>query len=741
MSAQNLSRNGQVLRALGWALFAVLTLAWTAVQTLEAPSDFEASLASSLVYLLPILLTAFSAWALTLNTRGAEMRFWAYLAAASTLLFVSETYWAWYVSSVNPRGPQLPAPFEILQAFAALLFMTMFISMTSLGRSRVITRVRVYLDAFAAMIVAWAVLYLLWTVPLFEGAAQGGWKVASIAAAYPVLGAVLVLVSVTIFFGWKSKQWRSWERFVAASFVIYGAGLCAFPVWYAKLLVAQNVFERSWLTVVLGFGYYLLFMAIVYRATSTSSVEVEQWPMLRSRANWSSAVFPFVAALALPFMGWAALVNEGTPAGPPVAMATFSLAAVLIVRSWFSALERAHRRELAITDPVSGAYNHRFLYESLFDDLLRAVTLGQELGIVLVDIDNFKSFNSAHGHQAGDELLRRIAEMVQSGLGQAAKVFRFGSDEFVAIIPGIDADRALELTRHVHLSVARGLSLAGTSVSLSSGIAIFPEHGSDGEQLLSRALAAQQVAKVAGADDVFVYDERIVGAMDPHERLQRAKRRSRRATVSALAAAVDARDSDTRNHSENVAELVSALAQMLGVSEQQRRTVELAARLHDIGKIGVSDEVLLKSGPLAPSDRAQIEEHPSLGERILAPAGLDEILPTVRHHHEHWDGSGYPDGLRGPQIPLEARLLSVCDAFEAMTAGRSYREARSVSDALMEIEAHAGTQFDPDVAAAFARMITHLHGYAARDKAERLGQGPVVADEWKRSAPGANCAN
>jgi HD-GYP domain-containing protein (c-di-GMP phosphodiesterase class II) len=171
------------------------------------------------------------------------------------------------------------------------------------------------------------------------------------------------------------------------------------------------------------------------------------------------------------------------------------------------------------------------------------------------------------------------------------------------------------------------------------------------------------------------------------------------------------------------------------MSEQQRKVIELASRLHDIGKIGVSDEVLLKAEPLTEADRRHVEEHPVLGERILAPAHLDEILPAVRHHHECWDGSGYPDGLRGPQIPLEARVLCVCDAFEAMTATRSYRPSYSVKDALHEIEQRAGTQFDPDVAAAFARMITHLHGYAARDKAERLGRDSMLDEN---TAPGTS---
>jgi len=735
MSDQRTRNVSRLIRGSGWAVFGLLALAWLAISLLELPSPIEVAVSSTLVYLLPMLLTAVSAAAMVLNTHGAEHRFWGLLAAASGLLVLTEAYWTWYVVTIDPRGPQLPAPFEALQALAALLFISMFVSMTTFGRAHLVTKIRVYLDALAAMIVLGVGAYLYWTLPLIGSLPGGGWEVATIAAAYPVLGAVLLTMSVVIFMGWKAERWRSWERLIAIALSLYGIGLCAFPVWYAQLLTAADPLEQSWYSLVLGFGYYLLFMSIIYRVTTGRASTVEPWPVPRPRLRWLPVVYPVVIALALPLLGWAALTQGGPPSGPPIVFGAFALAAVLIAHSWLSAIERSYHREMAITDPVSGAFNHRFLHESLADDLLRAATARQEIAVVVLDIDDFKGINNAHGHEAGDELLRTVAETIQSCLGQVARVFRFGSDEFVAVVPGVDADRALELVRTTHTRVAHGITLAGTPVSLSSGIAMFPAHGDDGEQLLLRALGAQQLAKVADADDVIVYDERVVGAVDPFERLARAKRRSRRAAVTALAAAVDARDSDTLNHSENVSELASALAQVLGMSEQQRKVIELASRLHDIGKIGVSDEVLLKAEPLTEEERRHVQEHPVLGERILAPAHLDEILPAVRHHHECWDGSGYPDGLRGPQIPLEARVLCVCDAFEAMTATRSYRPSYSVKDALHEIERQAGVQFDPDVAAAFARMVTHLHGYAARDKAERLGRDSMLDEN---PAPGTS---
>jgi HD-GYP domain-containing protein (c-di-GMP phosphodiesterase class II) len=226
---------------------------------------------------------------------------------------------------------------------------------------------------------------------------------------------------------------------------------------------------------------------------------------------------------------------------------------------------------------------------------------------------------------------------------------------------------------------------------------------------------------------VVVYDPNRVLGPGSSARLAVARTRSRRATARVLAVAVDARDPETRRHSENVADLASALALMLDLSAERGQVLDLAAQMHDVGKIGVPDTVLRASGEISDEQRELIEQHSVLGERILAAARLDEILPAVRHHHERWDGTGYPDGLSGTDIPLEARILTVCDAYESMTAPRSYAQNLSVEEAIAEIERFSGTQFDPDIAAPFCRMIGQIHGASARDRAGRMTgeQGPM----------------
>ena len=699
----------RALRLAGWFGFAALIGVGEAVRGTSLPPVARQLVLDALTYLLPIALAGVAAFVLALRSYELDRRLWGLIAVMDGLLIVSETYWTWYVAFVDPRGPRLPAPFELLQVGAAVTMLYLLSTMTAFGETPLVTRMRFFTDIAAGMIVGAAGVYWFWTLPLFRSLPYGGLPAAAVAAVYPVTGAILLLATIAMTLGWKAYRWRSWERLVVGFLALYGVGLLAFPSWYSALLAAPAASSEDVFGLVTGFGYYLLFMAMIYRATSEDDTSAaERWPIPRVRPTWLPMAYPVAVALMLPVLGWASLVTGPEPYGGFIIGLTVALAAMLILRSWLSNVERVYLRGLAITDPVTGAYNRRYLYERLAEEFAAPITPGREPALIVFDVDDFRRVNQLHGHERGDAVLRQLAEVVGGHAGSLSAVYRVGSDELALVMTGRTSEEVLGFARRALARIALAELLPDERVGVSVGVAFYPRHGTDVDQLLAHALAAQQLARAVESPDPVVYDDEIVGSVDPVERLARARKRSHRATVQALAAVVDARDPATKHHSENVCELATSLAQVLGLSDDQVRVIELASQMHDVGKIGIRDDVLLKPDALTASERSHVEEHPTLGERILSPAQLDEILPAVRHHHERWDGAGYPDHLWGEDIPVEARILSVCDAFEAMTSTRAYRPPLTLEAALAEVEACAGTQFDPVIAATFVRMVTRL---------------------------------
>ena len=244
-----------------------------------------------------------------------------------------------------------------------------------------------------------------------------------------------------------------------------------------------------------------------------------------------------------------------------------------------------------------------------------------------------------------------------------------------------------------------------TPLTVSVGVAVFPEHGLEGPDLVDGAAAALRWAKIHGKDRVETFSEehRLHAGVEAEASDHRAQ--SHLASLRALAAAVDAREPETRYHSQGVAHLAVLVARKLGLPEARVRLVEQAALMHDIGKIGVTDGILTKPGRLTPQEFEQMKEHPVLGAQIVASSALGVIAPWVRAHHERWDGTGYPGRLAAQSIPFEARILSVCDAYEAMTSPRSYRSALSPAAALQEVDLNMGVQFDPEVAEVLIQVV------------------------------------
>ncbi|MBX6763497.1 MAG: diguanylate cyclase [Rubrobacteraceae bacterium] len=350
------------------------------------------------------------------------------------------------------------------------------------------------------------------------------------------------------------------------------------------------------------------------------------------------------------------------------------------------ALEKNRTRAAGGRDHLTGLPGYSSLHRALSSELSgeRQVTL------LAADINGLRRYNRAHGLAAGDLLLKDIARSLER---LELEAFRCGGDEFAVLLRGSSRARANRTSRLVQQTVDRLTSGSRTPLSASVGY-VLSRGGEDPGELIERARAAAEEAKGEGGSRW-------------HTILPAAEQTNR--TAAALVEASEVKMPYLGAHMRVVSSLVRRMAEVMGLRREEVELFSLGGLLHDVGKIGIPDEILLKEGPLTDEEYEAMKSHPVLGARILeAAGGLEDVIPAVRHHHERLDGRGYPDGLRGEEIPLAARIVFVADAFEAMTRGRPYQYRISPHEALAEIERHAGTQFDPEVASALRRVIEEL---------------------------------
>ena len=358
--------------------------------------------------------------------------------------------------------------------------------------------------------------------------------------------------------------------------------------------------------------------------------------------------------------------------------------------------------EAARRDSLTGLLNHGSIVGELATALDAARGDGSTIALVLFDVDNFRNLDNTHGHAVGDRVLERVAAVVAGAAPAGALAGRYGPDEFLVVAREASVDAALAVGEAVRAGLADdGLELDGPDrlpIGVSVGVAVFPAHGDSVTALLSEVALVLAEAKASGGDAV-----RVSGGA--RETTADARTFD---VLQGLVFAIDTKDRYTKRHSEDVARYAVFLARLLGVEESFTETIRMAGLLHDVGKIGVPDDVLRKPGRLTADERAIIEQHVALGDAIVRNLeDIDVIRAGIRHHHERWDGRGYLAGLAGDEIPLVARILAVGDAFSAMTTTRPYRKALSVEEALRRIGDAAGTQLDERLVERFIRGFEH----------------------------------
>lgn len=389
---------------------------------------------------------------------------------------------------------------------------------------------------------------------------------------------------------------------------------------------------------------------------------------------------------------------------PPASDERLARVAELLATAVSNAESRAQLASQASRDPLTDLANHRAFWEHLRRECEHARRYGLPLSLVLLDIDHFKQVNDLHGHQAGDRALTETARLLRGLAREGELVARTGGEEFAWVLPATDGRGAIAAAERARQVVAAAAIAEVGRISLSAGVCDLAQ-AADVSELYTLADGALYWAKSHGRGQSVRYDPAVVKALSAEERRQNAERERVLTGLAAMARAVDARDQSTLEHSERVAALSERIALGIGWSAETAGRLREAALIHDLGKVGVPDSILLKPSALSEAERRQVEGHVELSVMIAADVLDADQARWVRGHHERWDGAGYPDGLAGSAIPEGARILALADAWDVITSVRTYKEAASPEEALTECRRSAGAHFEPRLVEALAALL------------------------------------
>ncbi|MBE0416230.1 MAG: diguanylate cyclase [Coriobacteriia bacterium] len=674
----------------------------------DAPGTFVASQIVFLVAAWLSLVGSLMAWRSAENS--FERRPWATFALACCAIAAGETYFSLYQVFVDPRGPLGFSPSDVLYGIGAVAFAVGLVFVTSApGVPRVVMARRVADTAGLAVVVFAAVYSLI-------HAAGRGLPSALVddvlETAYVVVGIVIVTVVALHAVTSRNRRLDVWERALGVAMGVFGAAVMLSRLWY--LFVRSEDSQVAVVTIGVAFlcSYYLVFVAGVYRSRLSATSATGGWSAAErvlAGPRWDAVATSTILLVAIPVLGvtaFRARIDTDHTAVNFAAMALVGIA--MVTRTALDAVYTGGLRRRAGADPLTGLPDARILHTRLVEAITGFERYGDPVSVIVLDLNDFGRINTLYGRDEGDRLVREVARSISSASGPRVTVGRLGSDEFAAVIEGADRVQALLRADRMRWAVHGILTSAGLPLTASWGVASCPQDSVLPRGLLMKAYSAQHWAKTRGRNRLVSYDPHRMALLDHVARLVAAQEHAELSMLLAIVMGSEARHETTRFHSRNVAAMSVLVAERIGVTPGEVHDIEIAALLHDIGKTGVSDEVLMKQGPRSRTEEALFRDHVVIGERIVAATQLRRVAPAVRAHHERWDGSGYPDGLSATSIPRIARVIAVCDAFEGLTSGRPDRRSLSRGAALQELDQNMCAAYDPEVVEALITVEADL---------------------------------
>ena len=707
LQIKNLDR--RKIKIVLWSGFAILCGTYLGI-SLSPISESSKHLILVLAYLVIQTCAILGSLLAFRMAKGIERRFWFSLMSAN-LIMLAGVLWLCYGLVTHTPTPPRPSYADYAYLSVNVFFFLLLLSMTRFSNAFALNKLRYLLDIIVVMVLSSMVVWFFLIKPMFLQYPNITTAERVLNSIYPILDLGIIFGIFANLFGFKTSKWRAWEILTASALMLFALGDFALDrspavQTHPGVVFIFSSWGLSWLS-----AYFLFFIAAIYRITEQKSSPKQHSSSSFDRQNlkFPDIAVPILLLIAIPFLMYMAHVRRDVAIDYWVlVISATSLSILIVTRAGVVIAENNQLFLHSVTDFVTGLFNHRFFQDRIHSELERAQRYGENLSLAILDIDDFSQINDFFGHSLGDKALRLLGQTTRSCTRVSDTVCRTGGDEFGLIMPQANSIQAFQVCQRIREEIKKIEDIKNVELKVSIGIASFPVHAEEKDDLIKKADGALYWAKYHGKDQVFIFDADVVKLLDAEERAKRAEEQAYLNTVHALAEVVDTRDFYTRFHSRHVASLAVPLAQKLGLDRNKVKLLEMAALLHDIGKMGIPDKILKKKGVLTERERKQIQSHPVLSQRILAATSLKDILPWVISHHERWDGKGYPRGLKAEEIPLEARILGICDAYDAMTSDRPYRKALSREAALEELRKEAGKQFDPKLVEEFMQLLQQI---------------------------------